>query len=186
MTINKQRENGVGVSPIQEESPDNSLVLIGLGANLPSAFGEPAETLQAALQRLCEEGVKLLRRSQFWHSRPVPVSDQPWFVNAVAAVETDQNPEALLALLHRIEAEFGRVRSVVNAPRLIDLDLLAFGREIRGAGAPLLPHPRLAERAFVLLPLQQVAPAWRHPSTGKGLSEMMAELPPGQVAELLS
>ena len=185
MTINKQRENGVGVSPIQEESPDNSLVLIGLGANLPSAFGEPAETLQAALQRLCEEGVKLLRRSQFWHSKPVPVSDQPWFVNAVAAIETDLSPASLLMLLHRIELEFGRVRGVVNAPRLIDLDLLAYGRRISAEEVPILPHPRMDQRAFVLRPLAEIAPAWRHPVSGRGLGDLIAVLPADQEVEPL-
>jgi 2-amino-4-hydroxy-6-hydroxymethyldihydropteridine diphosphokinase len=180
MTINKQPENGGRASPIQEESPDDSLVLIGLGANLPSAFGAPAETLNAALQRLHEEGVKLLHRSQFWHSRPVPVSDQPWFVNAVAAIGTDLPPTALLALLHRIEAEFGRVRGAVNAPRLIDLDLLAYGRRISTAAAPILPHPRLGQRGFVLLPLAEIAPAWRHPVTGRGLASLIASLPADQ------
>ena len=170
---------------IQEESPDNCLVLIGLGANLPSTFGKPADTLRAALERLRDEGVKLSRRSQFWHSRPVPVSDQPWFVNAVAAVETDLSPEALLALLHRIEAEFGRVRSVVNAPRLIDLDLLAYGRRVSGEGVPVLPHPRMDLRAFVLLPLAEIAPGWRHPVSGKGVQELIAKLPSDQDAQPL-
>jgi 2-amino-4-hydroxy-6-hydroxymethyldihydropteridine diphosphokinase len=156
-----------------------------LGANLPSTYGEPAETLQAALIRLGEEGVKLSRRSQFWHSRPVPVSDQPWFVNAVAALETDLSPEALLALLHRIEAEFGRVRSVVNAPRLIDLDLLAYGRLVSGETAPILPHPRLDQRAFVLLPLAEIAPRWRHPVSGLDLDTLIARLPADQEAQPL-
>lgn len=185
MTINIQYENGGTRSVIQEESPDDYLVLIGLGANLPSAFGKPADTLRAALGRLHDEGVKLMRRSQFWHSKPVPVSDQPWFVNAVAAVETDLAPEALLALLHRIEAEFGRVRSVVNAPRLIDLDLLAYGRRISGQGAPLLPHPRMDQRAFVLLPLAEIAPEWRHPLSGQTVQSMIARLPLDQEAQPL-
>ena len=185
MTINKHYENGGGTPSIQEESADNSLVLIGLGANLPSAFGEPAETLQAALQRLCEEGVKLLRRSQFWHSKPVPVSDQPWFVNAVAAIETDLSPASLLALLHRIEAEFGRVRSVLNAPRLIDLDLLAYGRRISAEEAPILPHPRMDQRAFVLRPLADIAPGWRHPLTGLDVGALLARLPADQEAQPL-
>lgn len=169
----------------QEKSSDDRLILIGLGANLPSAFGEPSDTLKAALERLCDEGVKLVRRSQFWHSRPVPVSDQPWFVNAVAAVETSLSPQALLVLLHQIEAEFGRVRSVVNAPRLIDLDLLAYGRLISAESPPLLPHPRMDQRAFVLLPLAEIAPDWRHPASGLDLPTLIARLPADQEAEPL-
>src|SRR5579871_5254053 len=137
MTALKQPENGLGSSATQAESPEDRLVLIGLGANLPSIYGEPPATLRAALDRLAAAGVKISRRSRFWHSAPVPVSDQPWYVNAVAAIETDLPPEPLLALLHEVEAEFGRVRSVVNAPRLIDLDLLAYGRERRAEGAPI-------------------------------------------------
>jgi len=183
MTFRNQLENGAEALAAQEESPDDGLVLIGLGANLPSAFGEPPDTLGAALRRLDEEGVKTVRRSRFWHSRPVPVSDQPWFVNAVAAVATDLQAEALLVLLHRIEAEFGRVRSVVNAPRLIDLDLLAYGRRVEAGGPPILPHPRMAERAFVLRPLADIAPNWRHPATGRDLAALIAQLPRDQQAE---
>ena len=175
MIMFKHSENDPRRAATQGESPEDGLVLIGLGANLPSPYGEPPATLRAALDRLAAAGVKTLRRSRFWHSAPVPVSDDPWYVNAVAAVETDLPPERLLAVLHEIEAEFGRVRSIVNAPRLIDLDLLAYGREIRAEGAPLLPHPRMAERAFVLLPLADIAPAWRHPD-GRPLPELIAGL----------
>lgn len=182
MTLIKQPENGAGCTATQGESPEDGLVLIGLGANLPSIFGQPPATLRAALDRLAEKGVRTVRRSRFWHSAPVPVSDQPWYVNAVAAVETDLSPEKLLAVLHEVEAEFGRVRGVVNAPRLIDLDLLAYGREIRGEGAPILPHPRLAERAFVVLPLADIALDWRHPD-GRALPELIAGLDQGQLAQ---
>jgi 2-amino-4-hydroxy-6-hydroxymethyldihydropteridine diphosphokinase len=180
MTLFKQPENGPRGSATQEELPEDGLILIGLGANLPSSYGEPPATLRAALDRLAEAGVTIARRSRFWHSAPVPASDQPWYVNAVAAVETDLAPERLLALLHEVEAEFGRVRSVVNAPRLIDLDLLAYGREVRRAGAPLLPHPRLAERGFVLLPLADIAPGWRHPD-GRPLQALIEGLAKDQL-----
>jgi len=183
MTFFKQAENGADGAATQGELPGGRLILIGLGANLPSSYGEPPGTLRAALDRLTKAGVTIIRRSQFWHSAPVPVSDQPWYVNAVAAVESDLPPEQLLALLHEVEAEFGRVRGVVNAPRLIDLDLLAYGSEIRGEGAPILPHPRLHQRAFVLLPLSDIAPDWVHPLTGRGLAEMIEELPRDQVIE---
>lgn len=163
------------------------MILIGLGANLPSPAGTPAKTLEAALAALGEAGVKVVARSRFYSSAPLPPSGQPFFVNAVAALATALDPAAILALLHRIEAEFGRVRGAVNAARTLDLDLLDYdGRILAGSnGAPVLPHPRLHERAFVLLPLAEIAPDWRHPVLGKSVAALIAALPPGQKADPL-
>jgi 2-amino-4-hydroxy-6-hydroxymethyldihydropteridine diphosphokinase len=111
----------------------------------------------------------------------VPASDQPDFINAVVIVESPFEPAALLALLHRVEASFGRIRAVRNEARVLDLDLLAWNDRVSAAD-PSLPHPRLHERAFVLLPLRDVAPAWRHPISGKSVSEMIADLPPEALA----
>ena len=157
-------------------------ILIGLGANLPSErFGGPRQTLEAALAELERRGVKVLRRSRWYESAPVPRSDQPWYVNGVAAVETALGPEALLAVLHDVEHDFGRVRGARNAARAVDLDLLAYGDLVRaGPEAPLLPHPRAAERAFVLLPLAEIAPGWRLPGRGETVEALAARLPPDQ------
>ncbi len=160
------------------------MILIGLGANLPSAAGPPAATLAAALVALEAAGVAVERRSSWYRSAPLPADDQPWYVNAVVAVRTGLGPAELLALLHRIEADFGRRRMRRNEPRVLDLDLLDYHGLVRQE-APVLPHPRLHERAFVLLPLEAVAPQWRHPLTGAGLAELIAALPPGQRAERL-
>lgn len=166
------------------ELESKDAILIGLGANLPSRFGPPTATLTAALERLEAEGVRVLARSSFWRTRPVPVSDQPWYVNAVAAVDSPLPPPGLLALLHRVEADFGRVRGVVNAPRLLDLDLLAHGRQrFDQPGGLRLPHPRLHERAFVLLPLAEILPDWRHPVSEESLPLMIARIPSEQRAE---
>jgi 2-amino-4-hydroxy-6-hydroxymethyldihydropteridine diphosphokinase len=166
-----------------ERKSGQEFILIGLGANLPGRFGGPRQMLEAALERLGTTDVRILRRSRFWRTRPVPVSDQPWFVNAVAVVDSPLDPAALLARLHAVEDEFGRLRSVRNAARVLDLDLLAYGRLVMsGPQPPLLPHPRLAERAFVLLPLAEVAPGWIHPVTGEGLPAMIAGLPHDQQA----
>jgi 2-amino-4-hydroxy-6-hydroxymethyldihydropteridine diphosphokinase len=131
-------------------------------------------------------GITVSGRSSWFRSAPVPTSDQPWFVNGVAKLVTDLSPWRLLALLHDVEAEYGRVRSVPNASRTLDLDLLAYDDMIvDGTGGLVLPHPRLAERAFVLQPLAQLAPEWRHPVSGQTAGEMLAGLPPGQRVERL-
>ena len=157
-------------------------ILVGIGANLESArFGAPRDTVEAALAALPPAGIAVLARSRWFESAPVPLSDQPWYVNGVASVASALPPRELLDRLHAIEAEFGRVRLVRNEARILDLDLLAYGTVVAAeAGGLVLPHPRLAERAFVLLPLADIAPDWRHPATGLDLPAMLAKLPPGQ------
>jgi 2-amino-4-hydroxy-6-hydroxymethyldihydropteridine diphosphokinase len=160
------------------------MTLVGLGANLPSAAGAPRATLEAALAALERDGVRVAARSRWYRSAPLPRSSQPDFVNGVASIETHLEPRDLLALLHRIEARFGRVRHQANAARTIDLDLLAYHDRVTSGedGDPILPHPRLHERAFVLLPLAEIAPDWRHPRRGLTARELAAALPPGQHA----
>lgn len=159
------------------------MIFIGLGANLPSkAYGPPRETLLAALDMLKLRGISAVARSRWYESAPVPRSQQPWFVNAVASLETLLAPAALLRTLHDVEAVLGRVRAdVVNAPRAADLDLLDYhGRVTSVDDWPRLPHPRMHERAFVLRPLAELAPAWRHPVSGRGADELLAALDPCQ------
>ena len=158
------------------------MILIGVGSNLPSPkFGTPLQTCEAALAELQKRGVKVSRRSRWYESAPVPVSDQPWFVNAVAAVETDLSPEALLALVHEIEAEFGRVRRTRDEARILDLDLLVYN-DLVNQRPPILPHPRMHQRSFVLLPLAELAPDWRHPANGEPIAKLIAALAPDQIA----
>ena len=160
------------------------MILIGLGANLPSpASGPPRQTLEAALAAFAERGIGVVRRSRWYRSPPMPPSAQPWYVNGVAVVRSALDPPALLAALGRIETHFGRVRASKNEPRTIDLDILGYHRLVSPGGAPpCLPHPRLHERAFVLLPLRDVAPRWRHPATGRTVAAMIAALPEANVA----
>jgi 2-amino-4-hydroxy-6-hydroxymethyldihydropteridine diphosphokinase len=157
-------------------------VYIGLGANLPSpAHGTPRQTLEAAIAALQAQGLAVVARSPFYESEPVPVSDQPWYLNAVVEVATDRDAPAVLALLHSVENAFGRVRVLRNEARVLDLDLLDHRGLVRqGPDSPLLPHPRLAERAFVLRPLRDIAPHWRHPVSGLKLAELLESLPEGQ------
>lgn len=168
-----------------KESDENALIFIGIGANLPSPrHGPPRSTCEAALTAMTEAGLEIVRRSRWYRSAPVPVSRQPWYVNGVAQVASASTPAGLLELLLGIEAQFGRRRREPNAPRILDLDLLAFGDLVTGlADGVLVPHPRMHERAFVLLPLMELAPGWRHPVSGLGVGDLIAALPPDQVAE---
>jgi 2-amino-4-hydroxy-6-hydroxymethyldihydropteridine diphosphokinase len=159
----------------------SGLILVAIGSNLPSPeFGPPLAVCEAALAQLSSRGLRIVRRSRWFESAPIPVSDQPWFVNGVVVVETSLAPGDLLALLHETERRFGRERREVNAARILDLDLIAYGDLVRTDAPPLLPHPRLHERAFVLLPLADVAADWRHPVDGRTLSDMIRALPAGQ------
>lgn len=157
------------------------MILISIGSNLPSAVDGPAETCTAALAEFERRGARVTARSPWYETAPIPASDQPWFVNGVARVETDLAPGALLACLHAIEAGFGRARTAPNAARPLDLDLLAYDSLVRTDTAPLLPHPRMQDRAFVLLPLRDVAPEWTHPVSGLSVAALIAALPPGQL-----
>lgn len=155
-------------------------IFIGAGANLAHpTYGSPRETLEAAFQELGRRGVQVLRVSPWYRTAPVPASDQPWYQNAVIEVGTNLGPDKLLATLHEVEEAFGRVRTVANAARTIDLDLLDFRGEIvpESPGRATLPHPRLATRAFVLRPLADLAPDWRHPVTGQPIQALLAALP---------
>ena len=160
------------------------MVLIGLGANVPSKIGPPVQTLTAALGIMDNAGIRCTQQSNWYESAPVPISDQPWFVNRVVKVETKKQPEALLQCFHELERSFGRDRRVKNESRVIDIDLLAFGRRVQKGGCHL-PHPRMHERAFVLLPLREIIPDWRHPLLGKTVTELIEELPGGQETRVM-
>jgi 2-amino-4-hydroxy-6-hydroxymethyldihydropteridine diphosphokinase len=160
------------------------VILIGLGANLASRAGPPATTIDAALGALESRGVIVVARSPFYESEPVPRSDQPWFVNAVARIKTVLGPVELLGCLHDVEFSFGRLRRERNEARPLDLDLLDYDGLLRNSADLLLPHPRLHERAFVLKPLLDVAPEWRHPILGLAAADLLAALP-GEVRRVV-
>jgi 2-amino-4-hydroxy-6-hydroxymethyldihydropteridine diphosphokinase len=163
------------------------VILVGIGSNLPTeAYGPPRETAKAAAAALEKAGIRVRRQSRWYETAPVPVSDQPWYVNGVVEVETDLEPYELLQALHRIEADFDRVRTVRNASRTLDLDLLDYDGRLSGEETGvILPHPRLHQRAFVLKPLAELAPGWRHPVTGTALGELIRALPPEQAVHAI-
>jgi 2-amino-4-hydroxy-6-hydroxymethyldihydropteridine diphosphokinase len=166
---------------------DEDLVFLGIGSNLSSpTFGSPRAVMKATLRELPWVGIVVRRRSRWYRSSAVPPSDQPTFINGVLDIQTSLNPQALLKALHEVEAKFGRVRSVPNEARVLDLDLLAWGRMVVQSDVGLsLPHPRMHMRAFVLKPLAELAPGWRHPRLGLSVREMVASLPAEQWAEPL-
>lgn len=158
------------------------MILVALGANLPGPDGRPAlETCRAAAARLdALPGLRLRALSRWYATAPVPpVPGVPDYVNGVALLEPRRgsaapDPATLLAALQSAEAAFGRTRPYPDAPRTLDLDLLAMGGTVRHASDPILPHPRLHLRAFVLAPLCDVAPAWRHPLLGRSAADLLA------------
>ena len=156
------------------------MILIALGSNLPFTDKQPPEVVTAALATLEREGIVIEARSRFYSTAAWPDPTQPRYVNAVARVRTTLDPEALMARLHRIEQDFGRMRDAPNAPRTLDLDLIDYDGQIM-KGTLSLPHPRLASRAFVLKPLAEVAPEWSHPETGQSVAALIAALPPQDV-----
>ncbi len=152
------------------------MILIAFGANLPSRAGPPASTLTAAIAELAGMAVHPAAMSRLYATQAWPDPGDPPFVNAVASIETTLSPPALLDALNTVECSFGRTRGASNAPRTLDLDLLDYNGLVQ-SGPPLLPHPRLHRRSFVLIPLADVAPEWRHPVSQRTIGELIAALP---------
>ncbi|MBB1491993.1 MULTISPECIES: 2-amino-4-hydroxy-6-hydroxymethyldihydropteridine diphosphokinase [unclassified Paracoccus (in: a-proteobacteria)] len=174
------------------------LVLVAIGANLFSSTGCPAETLRNALRAMPAEGLAVRRLSRFWRTPAHPPGSGPNYINGAATLASDHDAAGTLEALHRIEARFGRLRDGGRwQSRTIDLDLLAVGDTVLPDAATqdgwrnlapeaqarlsprtlILPHPRLQDRGFVLAPLAEIAPAWRHPRTGLTVARMLADLP---------
>jgi 2-amino-4-hydroxy-6-hydroxymethyldihydropteridine diphosphokinase len=150
---------------------------IGLGANI----GDPAKQIRAAIAALGEiPGTRVTRASSLWRSAPVGYAAQPDFVNAVAEIQTVQEPRPLLGELLAIEKRFGRERSFANAPRMLDLDLLLYGARTVAEEGLSVPHPRMHERAFVLAPLVEIAPGVEIPGKGSAAA-LLARIPDPKV-----
>jgi 2-amino-4-hydroxy-6-hydroxymethyldihydropteridine diphosphokinase len=143
------------------------MIYLSLGSNV----GDRESNLRAALARL-----QLARVSPIYETEPVDLTDQPWFLNLAAEIETDLSPHELLAHTQRIERDLGRTRTISKGPRKIDIDILFFNDAIIHTPDLIIPHPRLEDRRFVLQPLCDLAPYLRHPATGRTVREMRAAL----------
>ena len=142
-------------------------VIVALGCNDKGPWRDCREALEAALARFRAEGIDVLMRSSWWRSDAWPDPTDPSFLNGVVIVRTALDPHALMAALGRIEEAFGRRSGPRNAPRTLDLDLIAYGRLSGDLNGLILPHPRAAERKFVMGPLAEIAPGWKHPGGGR-------------------
>ena len=145
------------------------IVYIALGSNL----GDREENLRIARERMEASDLHVLRQSSIYETAPRDVEDQPWFLNQVIECETDLFPRQLLERLHKIERSMGRKRRIPKGPREIDLDILLFGDAVVKAPELEVPHPRLAERRFVLEPLAELVPDKKHPGTRQTMREML-------------
>jgi 2-amino-4-hydroxy-6-hydroxymethyldihydropteridine diphosphokinase len=166
------------------------MILVALGANLPGPAGAPAAQLAAALDTIDAGIGRVEACSRFYDSPSWPDPREPRYVNALAAIVTALDPATLLARLLALEVRLGRRRDTSdarpNAPRPIDLDIIDYDGLVRAAPPPILPHPRLAARSFVLLPLAEIAPGWRHPVSGATVADLIAALPPESQAQPLA
>jgi 2-amino-4-hydroxy-6-hydroxymethyldihydropteridine diphosphokinase len=153
---------------------NDDAVVVALGGNLTGEFESSKALLAAALEGFASVGLTVLRRSSWWRSASWPDPTRPDYFNAVAIVDTALAPEAMLAALLALEARFGRARGEANAPRTLDLDLIAYGRRVLATGDLILPHPRAAERLFVMGPLAEIAPDWAHPVLGETAAVLAA------------
>ena len=150
------------------------MAVVALGSNLAGRYGSSEALLEAALARFPAVGLKILQRSSWWRSAAWPDPRAPEYRNGVALVEASDPPQAMLASLLAVEAELGRRRGQRNAPRTLDLDLIAHGRHVLDTPQLVLPHPRAHDRLFVMGPLAQIAPAWVHPTLGRTAAELAA------------
>lgn len=181
-----------------------SNVLVAVGANYPSVVGDAAATIQKAISDIRKDIGVIRGLSRFYRTPAFPAGAGPDFTNAAFSLATDLGPEEVLKALHSVEARYGRDRAKRWGPRTLDLDLIAYGDlvlpdadthqnwvelalEEQMTTAPeqlILPHPRLAERAFVLVPLADVAPDWCHPVTGRTVRQMCDALSEAQLDEV--
>lgn len=192
------------MSQAKNHVPRRRRYLVALGANLPSSYGEPEISLRHAVNFFAQYDCDLVKLSRFFATPAFPAGNGPDYVNAAAEIDGPGDAADMLARLHAMEAEFGRAREERWGQRVLDLDLLAAGEAVlpdaeshaawrklplseqiaRTPDGLVLPHPRLQDRAFVLVPLAEIAPNWRHPVLGRSVREMRDALPAADLEDV--
>jgi 2-amino-4-hydroxy-6-hydroxymethyldihydropteridine diphosphokinase len=152
-------------------------IYLSLGSNI----GDRERNLRKAVEQLAARDVRVLHTSRIYETEPVDYKDQAWFLNQVVEAETALFPMQLLTRIGRVERELGRVRRVPKGPRIIDIDILFYGAAVVDTRRLEIPHPRVAERRFVLAPLAELAPDLRHPVTQRSVRQMLESAPPAVV-----
>jgi 2-amino-4-hydroxy-6-hydroxymethyldihydropteridine diphosphokinase len=150
---------------------------LSLGSNI----GDRDANLRTAIERLAAPGLRVLRVSPVYETEPVDYTDQRWFLNLVIEAQTSLFPLQLLARTQKVERVLGRVRTVPKGPRTIDIDILLYGTAVVRGGKLEIPHPRMAGRRFVLVPLHDLAPGLRHPVSRTTVAELLRAAPPAVV-----
>jgi len=192
----------------QEEKAESDIfdmILVAIGGNVTSLSGRPEQTITHSIVDIYQRIGSPIGVSRLYRTPAFPTGSGPDFVNAAVAVRSDKSPDEILAILHDIEADHGRERKERWGARTLDLDLIAVGEKVlpdretydrwrlldadqqrtQSPNQLILPHPRMQDRAFVLVPLADVAPDWRHPILGKSVAEMLSDLPPSARDEVV-
>jgi len=173
----------VAALPGVRSAPLDEAIILALGGNLAGDYPSLEALLEAALSAFLDAEIRVVRRSGWWRSAAWPDPGAPAYLNGVAIVETKLSPRALMRRLLQLEASFGRRRTEPNAPRTLDLDLIAFGRRVIEEPGLVVPHPRAHERLFVMGPLAEIAPGWTHPTLGATAEQLAAAATVGQDAQ---
>jgi 2-amino-4-hydroxy-6-hydroxymethyldihydropteridine diphosphokinase len=172
----------VAILPGSRSAPLDEAVILALGGNLAGDYPSVEALLEAALSAFPNAGLRIVRRSGWWSSAAWPDPSRPAYLNGVVLVETKATPQALLNDVLSLEAAFGRTRSVENAARTLDIDLIAHGRRVIAEPGLTVPHPRAHERLFVMGPLAEIAPGWTHPVLGETAAALAARATVGRDA----
>ena len=162
----------MAILPESRSAPPDEAIVLALGGNLAGDYPSLQALLEAAVFAFPAAGLRVVKRSRWWRSAAWPDPAQPAYLNGVALVETGLSPREVLAATLALETRFGRARGAPNAPRTLDIDLIAHGRRVIDAPGLVVPHPRAHARRFVMGPLAEIAPDWMHPTLGRAAAEL--------------